>query len=110
MIEMIINLFQEKLSREEKFTEKNNNKLNTQWLSVMRTAKSKELKKEIEILSQTCVQIIKRKDTVIKASLADIDESEEQYNMALRSFLESIEKMISKFLVNLIGHELIDLF
>ncbi|CAF1387386.1 unnamed protein product [Adineta ricciae] len=91
---VVDSFLREKLSREEKFTEKNNNKLNTQWLSVMRAAKSKELKKEIEILSQTFGRIIDRKDTVIKASLADIDESEEQYSMALRSFLESIEKMI----------------
>lgn len=71
-------------------------KLNTQWLAVMRAAKSKELKKEIEILSQTFGRIIDRKDTVIKASTKDIEEAEEQYNMALRSFLEAIEKMISK--------------
>jgi hypothetical protein len=88
--------FKEKLTREEKFTERNSFKLNTQWLAVMRAAKSKELKKEIEILSQTFGRIIDRKDTVIKASLIDIDEAEEQYNMALRSFFEAIEKMISK--------------
>jgi hypothetical protein len=62
----------------------------------MRAAKSKELKKEIEILSQTFGRIIDRKDTVIKASTKDIDEAEEQYNMALRSFFEAIERMISK--------------
>ena len=62
----------------------------------MRAAKSKELKKEIEILSQTFGRIIDRKDTVIKASTKDIEEAEEQYNMALRSFLEAIEKMIGE--------------
>jgi hypothetical protein len=62
----------------------------------MRAAKSKELKKEIEILSQTFGRIIDRKDTVIKASAKDIEEAEEQYNMALRSFFEAIERMISK--------------
>ncbi|CAF0989995.1 unnamed protein product [Didymodactylos carnosus] len=85
----------EKLSREEKFTERNMYKLNTQWLAVMRLAKSKELLKEIEILSQTFGRIIDRKDTVIKASSKDINEAEEQYNMALRSFFEALEKMIS---------------
>jgi DNA repair exonuclease SbcCD ATPase subunit len=62
----------------------------------MRATKSKELKKEIEILSQTFGRIIDRKDTVIKASSKDIEEAEEQYNMALRSFFEAIENMISK--------------
>ena len=62
----------------------------------MRAAKSKELKKEIEILSQTFGRIIDRKDTVIKASSSEINEAEEQYNMALRSFFEAIEKMIGK--------------
>jgi hypothetical protein len=66
----------------------------------MRAAKSKELKKEIEILSQTFGRIIDRKDTVIKASSAEIEEAEEQYNMALRSFFEAIEKMISKKIKN----------
>lgn len=88
------NFLREKLTREEKFTQHNSAKLNTQWLAVMRAAKSKELKKEIEILSQTFGRIIDRKDTVIKSSSAEIDEAEEQYNMALRSFFEAIEKMI----------------
>jgi len=91
-----INFLKEKLTREQKFTEHNSAKLNTQWLAVMRAAKSKELKKEIEILSQTFGRIIDRKDTVIKASSSEIEEAEEQYNMALRSFFEAIEKMISK--------------
>ncbi|CAM4790261.1 unnamed protein product [Rotaria magnacalcarata] len=89
------NFLREKLTREEKFTQNNTFKLNTQWLMVMRAAKSKELKKEIEILSQTFGRIIDRKDTVIKASSKDIEEAEEQYNMSLRSFLEAIEKMIT---------------
>ena len=89
-------MLQEKLTREEKFTRNNIFKLNTQWLAVMRAAKSKELKKEIEILSQTFGRIIDRKDTVIKASSKDIEEAEEQYNRALRSFFEAIEKMIGK--------------
>ncbi|CAF2996356.1 unnamed protein product [Rotaria socialis] len=89
------NFLREKLTREEKFTQNNTFKLNTQWLMVMRAAKSKELKKEIEILSQTFGRIIDRKDTVIKASSKDIEEAEEQYNMSLRSFFEAIEKMIT---------------
>ncbi|CAF2445993.1 unnamed protein product [Rotaria sp. Silwood2] len=89
------NFLREKLTREEKFTQNNTFKLNTQWLAVMRAAKSKELKKEIEILSQTFGRIIDRKDTVIKASSKDIEEAEEQYDMALRSFFEAIEKMIT---------------
>ncbi|CAF0963695.1 unnamed protein product [Adineta steineri] len=106
---VVDNFLREKLTREERFTERNTFKLNTQWLAVMRAAKSKELKKEIEILSQTFGRIIDRKDTVIKSSLADIDEAEEQYSMALRSFLESIEKMIRKInkcFIELITQEL----
>lgn len=103
-------LFQQKLAREEKFTQKNLVKLNAQWLTVMRAAKSKELKKEIEILSQTFGRIIDRKDTVIKASTKDIEEAEEQYNMALRSFLEAIEKMIGLIFVNLSHRSYISVF
>lgn len=85
---------QDKLAKEEKASRFNLNKLNHQWRNIMRESKSKELKKEIEILSQTFERVIDRKDAVIKSLSKDLDEAEEQYCMALRSHMKNIDYLI----------------
>jgi hypothetical protein len=60
----------------------------------MRDAKAKELLKDIEIMSQTFERIIDRKDSVIKALVKDLQESEEQYAMAMRSHFENVDNFI----------------
>jgi hypothetical protein len=82
------------LAKEEKNTKHNLNKINYQWRSIMRDAKAKELLKDIEIMSQTFERIIDRKDTVIKALVKDLQESEEQYAMAMRSNVANVEGLI----------------
>ena len=62
----------------------------------MREAKSRELKKDIEILSQTFERVIDRKDAVIKSLSKDIAEAEEQYSMAFRSHLQNIDYLIGR--------------
>ncbi len=89
---------QDKLAKEEKATKFNLNKLNHQWRNIMREAKSKELKKDIEILSQTFERVVDRKDSVIKSLAKDLNEAEEQYAMALRSHLQNVDYLIGKFL------------
>lgn len=59
----------------------------------MREAKSKELRKEIEILSQTFERIVDRKDATIKSLAKDLQEAEEQYAMGLRSHLQAVDKL-----------------
>merc|ERR1712154_491999 len=59
-----------------------------------REAKAKELKKDIEILSQTFERVIDRKDAVIKSLSKDISEAEEQYAMALRSHLQNVDYLM----------------
>ena len=59
----------------------------------MRDVKSKELQKDIEIMSQTFERIIDRKDSVIKALAKDLQEAEEQYNMAMRSHFNNIDNL-----------------
>ena len=59
-------------------------------------AKSQELKKDIEILSQTFERVIDRKEAIIKSLVKDIDEAEEQYQMALRSHLQNVDRLIGK--------------
>ena len=62
----------------------------------MREAKSKELKKDIEILSQTFERVVDRKKSVIDSLAKDLEESEEQYGMALRCHLQQVDYLIGK--------------
>lgn len=93
---LILNLIlkKEKLIKEEKNTKSNLNKINFQWRSIMRDAKSKELQKDIEIMSQTFERIIDRKDSVIKALVKDLQEAEEQYAMAMRSHFQNVDNLV----------------
>lgn len=92
--DMLSQFLKDKLAKEEKASRFNLNKLNHQWRNIMRESKSKELKKEIEILSQTFERVIDRKDAVIKSLSKDLDEAEEQYCMALRSHMKNIDYLI----------------
>lgn len=92
--DMLTQFLKDKLTKEERATRFNLNKLNHQWRNIMREAKSKELKKDIEILSQTFERVVDRKDAVIKSLAKDLMEAEEQYAMALRSHLQNIDNLI----------------
>ena len=82
-----------KLPKEEKAAHSNMNKFNHQWRNIMRESKANELKKDIEILSQTFERVVDRKESVIKSLVKDLLESEEHYFMALRSHLQNIDKL-----------------
>ena len=58
------------------------------------------MKKDIEILSQTFERIIDRKEAIIKSLVKDIEEAEEQYEMALRSHLQNQDNLIGMDVVN----------
>ncbi|XP_076473124.1 dynein regulatory complex subunit 2-like [Babylonia areolata] len=92
--DMLSQFLKDKLAKEERASRFNLNKLNHQWRNIMREAKSKELKKDIEILSQTFERVIDRKDAVIKSLSKDLGEAEEQYSMAFRSHLQNIDYLI----------------
>ncbi|XP_005090934.1 dynein regulatory complex subunit 2 isoform X1 [Aplysia californica] len=92
--DVLAQFLKDKLVKEEKATRYNLNKLNHQWRNIMREAKAKELKKDIEILSQTFERVIDRKDAVIKSLSKDIAEAEEQYAMALRSHLQNVDYLM----------------
>lgn len=92
--DLLNELLKEKLVKEEKNTRNNMYKINYQWRSIMRDAKAKELLKDIEIMSQTFERIIDRKDSVIKSLVKDLQEAEEQYAMAVRSYFERTDFLI----------------
>lgn len=63
----------------------------------MREAKSNELKKDLEVLSQTFERVVDRKESVIKSLSKDLLEADEQYSMALRSHLQNVDALIGEF-------------
>ena len=65
----------------------------------MRESKSKELKKDLEILSQTFERIVDRKDATIKSLVKDLQEADEQYAMSLRAHLQGVDDLIGQFLL-----------
>jgi len=92
--EMILNFLKDKLEKEEKYSRLNNRKLIEKWRTIMRQTKSAELKREIQILSQTFERIMDRKDAVIQQFAKDLEESEEQNRVATRAHQRNVQKLI----------------
>ncbi|TPP56148.1 Coiled-coil domain-containing protein 65 [Fasciola gigantica] len=91
---MLTKYLQDKLEREEKVTRLNQYKLVHHWRAIMREAKSAELKRDIDILSQTFERIIDRKDSIIKTLIKDLNEAEEQHMMSLRFHIDNVDRLI----------------
>ncbi|KAA0198296.1 Coiled-coil domain-containing protein 65 [Fasciolopsis buskii] len=91
---MLTKYLQDKLEKEEKVTRMNQFKLIHHWRAIMREAKSTELKKDIDILSQTFERIIDRKDSIIKTLIKDLNEAEEQHMMSLRFHMDNVDRLI----------------
>ncbi|XP_011758560.1 dynein regulatory complex subunit 2 isoform X2 [Macaca nemestrina] len=85
----------DKLAKEEHNSALNLNKINTQWRTVLREVKTRELHKDIEILSQTFERVVDCKDNVIKSLAKDLSEAEEQYARALRSHLHNVDQLLA---------------
>jgi hypothetical protein len=53
-----------------------------------------EIRKEVEIISQSHERDVDRKDAIIQMLDRDVDEAEEQYQVALRQHLRNIDSFI----------------
>ncbi|CAL8098390.1 unnamed protein product [Calicophoron daubneyi] len=91
---MLTKYLQDKLDKEEKATKLSHFKLTQYWRTIMREAKSKELQKDVDILSQTFERIVDRKDSIIKTLIKDLNEAEEQHMMSLRAHLDNVDRLI----------------
>ncbi|XP_004599423.2 dynein regulatory complex subunit 2 [Ochotona princeps] len=92
---LLSQFLKDKLAKEEHNSALNLNKINTQWRTVLREVKTRELRRDIEILSQTFQRVLDGKDSVIKSLARDLSEAEEQYAHALRSHLHSIDQLLA---------------
>ena len=82
------------LQREAKFSATNRLKIQNNWRKIMRSAKVKNLRIDIEILSQNHERDVDRKDAIVQMLDRDLEEAEEQYQMALRSHLQNVDILI----------------
>uniref|UniRef100_H0V0D0 Dynein regulatory complex subunit 2 n=1 Tax=Cavia porcellus TaxID=10141 RepID=H0V0D0_CAVPO len=92
---LLSQFLKDKLAKEEQNSALNLNKINMQWRTVLREIKTRELHKDIEILSQTFERVMDCKDNVIKSLAKDLSEAEEQYAHALRSHLHNVDQLLA---------------
>ena len=73
----------------------NRKKLLTNWRNIMRIAKTEQLKNEIEIISQNNQRDLDSKEAFIQMLDKNIDEADDQYQIALRNHLIHLDQLIA---------------
>ena len=81
-------------AQEERYSKLNRLKILNQWRKIMRLVKVEDLRKEIEVISQSHEHEVDRKDAIIQVLDRDLEDSEEQYQMALRAHLVMVDRLI----------------
>ena len=84
---------QEKLAWEARYTKVNAVKIHNQWRKLMRMTKVDELRREIEVLSQNHEREVDRKDSILQMVDRDLEDAEEQYQLAHRSHLQILDSL-----------------
>merc|ERR1719499_1051027 len=79
---------------ETKNTKYNMSKLQESWLKIMRSAKTRQLKKHVEIISQNHERDVDRRDAILQMLDRDLDEAEEQHQVAVRSHLLNVDRLL----------------
>ncbi|XP_025898608.1 dynein regulatory complex subunit 2 [Nothoprocta perdicaria] len=92
--EMLTQFLKDKLTKEEQSSALNLSKINTQWRAVLRAAKARELRADLEILSQTFARVADCKDSVIQSLARELAEAEAQHGRALCSHLRNVDRLL----------------
>lgn len=69
-------------------------KIQNQWRKIMRLTKAESLRKDVEILSQNHERDVDRKDAILQMLDRDLEEAEDQFQMALRTHLQNIDALV----------------
>ena len=83
-----------RMESEKQNSRMNRLKIQNQWRKIMRLAKVESLRKDIEILSQNHERDVDRKDAIIQMLDRDLEEAEDQFQMALRAHLQNMDELI----------------
>eukprot|EP00960_Hanusia_phi_P059657 764244-Hanusia_phi.AAC.2 len=87
----------EDMAQESRFSKLNLAKIQNQWRKLMRLSKVESLRKDIEIMSQNHEREVDMKDAIIQMLDRDLDDAEEQYQIALRSHLQNVDTLIELY-------------
>ena len=87
-------ILRSKIENEHKIVNFNKKKLLTYWRKIMRIAKTEELKNEIDIYSQNNQRELDSKEAFIQMLDKNLDEAENQYQIAIRNHLIHIENLL----------------
>uniref|UniRef100_A0A0G4HVM7 Dynein regulatory complex subunit 2 n=1 Tax=Chromera velia CCMP2878 TaxID=1169474 RepID=A0A0G4HVM7_9ALVE len=79
---------------EEQHSKHNMFRVQEAWLKIMRAAKTAQLKKEVEILSQNHQRDVDRKEALLHMMDRDLDEAEEQQLVASRSHFSNVGQLL----------------
>ena len=92
---------------ESKNTAFNLAKIQESWLKIMRSAKTKQLKHDVEVIAQNHERDVDRKDATLQMLDRDLDEAEEQHQVSVRSHLLNLDKLreIQKMRLNALAAE-----
>ena len=93
--EMVSGYLRLKLDHEEKSVSLNKAKLTDQWRTILRKAKSVDLKRDVLTLKDAFERALDKKKKYIGGLLSELDEAEEQYSMAFRAQMENMERMMN---------------
>merc|ERR1719330_2213935 len=69
-------------------------RLQESWLKIMRSAKTRQLMKQVEIISQNHERDVDRRDAILQMLDRDLDEAEEQHQVAVRSHLLNVDRLL----------------
>ncbi|KAL4428775.1 hypothetical protein ABPG74_001289 [Tetrahymena malaccensis] len=83
-----------RIKDEQKVVTFNKKKLITYWRKIMRIAKTEQLKNEIDIYSQNNQRELDSKEAFIQMLDKNLDEAEDQFQIALRNHLIHIENLM----------------
>ncbi|OWZ20472.1 Flagellar associated protein [Phytophthora megakarya] len=98
-------LLQEFMVKEERISRMNKLKIQNHWRKIMRLVKVEALRKEVEVRSQNHERDVDRKDALIQMLDRDLEEAEEQFQMALRAHLLNVDELIDLQDERLLGLE-----
>mmetsp|Transcript_1781 Transcript_1781/g.5259 ORF Transcript_1781/g.5259 Transcript_1781/m.5259 type:complete len:385 (+) Transcript_1781:189-1343(+) len=84
----------QRMEQEKANSRMNRLKIQNQWRKIMRLAKVESLRTGIEVISQNHERDVDRKDAIIQMLDRDLEEAEDQFQMALRSHLQNMDQLI----------------
>ena len=103
--EMVSGYLKLKLDHEERSVILNKAKLTDQWRTILRKAKTVDLKRDVMTLKDAFERALDKKKKYIDGLLNELEEAEEQYSMAFRAQMENIDKMMSIHKARLSDHQ-----